>query len=242
MSGVSGRLAIQGLPLLAFFLSLGGCAATVDNRTAFLGAATSSLGDFYVPVQSMEDRRFSTVVRQRYDFSCGSAALATLLHFHYGDAQTEEAVFQGMWRDGDREAIRRVGFSLLDMKRYLAARGLRADGFRVTLKQIADAGVPGIVLINVRGYRHFVVVKGLNEQEVLVGDPSLGLRVMSVKEFAEAWNGIYFALNSNLEQGRTRFNRDAQWAAFSRAPIGGRFLDPVSMQALMLTAPFYRDF
>ena len=231
------------VPLLMLAAGLLPCcaAASLDGPASFAAGATG-IGDFSMPVASMEDRRFATVIRQRYDFSCGSAALATLLRYHYGGAQDEETVFRGMWSEGDRAQIRRLGFSLLDMKRYLSTLGYKADGFQVTLDEVAKAGVPGIALINLNGYKHFVVVKGVSDDEVLAGDPSLGLKPIPRAEFQKAWNGVYFALNTNLKRGRSAFNRDEQWAAFSRAPIGSGFTEPLSQQALMLTAPFYRDF
>ena len=230
-------------PMFPLFAAaaLGACSPTVSGDPRFIGA-TAPVGDFAVPVASFQARRFNTVVHQQYDFSCGSAALATLLRYHYDDPQTEEAVFQGMWRDGDRAQIRKVGFSLLDMKRYLAARGLRADGYKVTLADIAKRHIPGVALITVKKYRHFVVVKGIARGEVLLGDPSLGLRTLPLAEFEKAWNGVYFVLNSNLDRARSGFNVDVQWASFARAPASGAFLAPISQQALALTAPFYRDF
>ena len=128
------------------------------------------------------------------------------------------------------------------MKRYLAARGLRADGYKVTLADIAKRGIPGIALITIKKYRHFVVLKGVSHGEVLLGDPSLGLRTMPAAEFEKTWNGVYFVLNSNLDRARSGFNVGAQWASFARAPASGMFLQPVSLQSLALTAPFYRDF
>lgn len=232
---------LRALFAAAMIAMLGGCGTMEEGRVA-LSAAPGAIGDFSMPLQSFEERKFDTVIRQRYDFSCGSAALATLLRYHYGGDQDEAAVFRGMWDKGDREQIRRLGFSLLDMKRYLEASGLKADGFKVTLEDIANAGVPGIALINNKGYKHFVVVKGVSGSEVLVGDPSLGLQTMPAARFQESWNGVYFALNSELAQGRAKFNRDAQWARFSRAPSGAQFIEPLSQQALMLTAPFYQDF
>ncbi|MGZ8311835.1 MAG: C39 family peptidase [Allosphingosinicella sp.] len=199
-------------------------------------------GDFSIPIRSMEDLRFDTVVRQRYDFSCGSAALATLLHYHYGVPTDEEAAFRGMWREGDRDQIRRLGFSLLDMKRYLAAQGYQADGYQVTLDEIERSGVPGIVLLNLGGYRHFVVVKGVQGDEVLVGDPALGMRTLSRAEFTETWAGVYFVLNSELDRGRATFGAPAQWAAYRRGPADGFFNEPMSQQALALSAPFLTDF
>lgn len=235
MRGVAAMTSLLGIA------ALGGCAASVTTQQGFL-SGTGPTSDFAVPVRSMEDQRFHTVVRQRYDFSCGSAALATLLHFHYARPVDEKVVFAGMWNEGDRAAIRKVGFSLLDMKRYLSAEGYRADGFKVSLDQVAKTGIPGIALITVRNYRHFVVVKGVRRDEVLLGDPSTGLRGMPRADFEKAWNGVYFVLNSQQHIGRRAFNGDAQWAAYTRAPVGGRFVDPLSLQALALTAPFRGDF
>jgi len=199
-------------------------------------ALTVNDADYRLPVRSMLERRYLTVVRQQYDFSCGSAALATLLHFHYNDQQNEQSVFIGMWRDGDRQQIRRLGFSLLDMKRYLAARGMAADGYRVTLEQVKDAGIPGIALINMNGYRHFVVVKGVEDGQVLLGDPSLGLRLVSVRRFQAMWNGIMFVINDRVDQGKKNFSRDDEWALVARARVN-LMMEPTSLQALALVRP-----
>ena len=179
--------------------------------------------DFALPVDSILGRRFETVVRQQYDFSCGSAALATLLRFHYEDAQNEQSVFVGMFRDGDQAQIRKVGFSLLDMKRYLAARGIAADGYRVTLDQIAKAKAPGIALIDFNGYKHFVVVKGIVGGMLLLGDPSLGLRRESAATFMKQWNGVFFVINGRAAVGMAHFNQPADLASVARrAPVRSR--------------------
>ena len=189
---------------------------------------------FAAPVSSIIGRRFETVVRQQYDFSCGSAALATLLSFHYNDPQSEQRVFLGMWQGGDRALIRRQGFSLLDMKRYLAARGIPADGYKVSLEQVARAQVPGIALIDFNGYKHFVVVKGVDRGTVLLGDPSLGLRRETLKTFGRQWNGVLFVINTDPERAKLRFN---QASDLVRAPTGRLFAeaDPLSATALALT-------
>ncbi len=54
-------------------------------------------GVYQARVTSLRDMPFRTVVRQQFDFSCGSAALATLLHYHYGLPVNEAAVFQAMY-------------------------------------------------------------------------------------------------------------------------------------------------
>ena len=221
---------------------LSGCAAqTHGHDPVFLGTSGSS-NDYSVPVASMLARKFSGVVHQQYDFSCGSAALATLLVYHYDLPRSEADVFTGMWKEGDQQRIRQVGFSLLDMKRYLAEHQLRADGYRVSLDAIAQRGLPGIALITVKGYRHFVVLKGIAGERVLIGDPSLGLRTLPRAEFQAIWNGVYFVLNSSIEVGQRNFNGPRQWRVLAHAPVGGPFVEPLSQQALALSAPFYRDF
>jgi len=196
---------------------------------------------FTIPVVSLIGRRFETVVRQQYDFSCGSAALATLLRFHYEDPQNEQSVFLGMWNDGDRAQIRRLGFSLLDMKRYLAARGISSDGYRVTLDQIANARIPGIALIDFDGYRHFVVVKGIEGRDVILGDPSLGLRREDRSRFIKQWNGVYFVLNGREPLGKAHFN---QASDIVRAPgaIFYQEAEPLSISGLELVRPRVNTF
>ena len=227
---------------VAGLLVLAGCAGQLKPGNPLFLGSSGTLGDFRVPVASMRALKFNTVIHQQYDFSCGSAALATLLRYHYGLPRSEADVFTGMWREGDQARIRQVGFSLLDMKRYLADQQLHADGYRVSLDAIAKRGLPGIALITIKGYRHFVVVKGIDRDRVLVGDPSLGLRTISRAEFGRMWNGIYFVLTSDAAVGQRNFNGPRQWTALARAPIGDPFVEPLSLQALALSAPFYRDF
>jgi predicted double-glycine peptidase len=237
---------MRRLHRLFFPAAVGLLAACGPIPTASGGIAsfstTASTEDYLVPVRSMAETKFNTVVRQRYDFSCGSAALATLLRYHYDRGVDEEATFRGMWANGERDQIRRLGFSLLDMKRYLAAIGLPSDGFKVSLDQIAKARVPGIALISVGNYRHFVVVKGMNPWQILVGDPATGLRTMSRAEFLKSWNGIYFVINGETDRGRAHFNTPFQWAQYPRIAPSAVFLRPVDQQALALTAPFLTQF
>jgi hypothetical protein len=97
-----------------------GAAGGAAAQVRFHGEAG---GSYSVSVTSWRDIPFRTVVRQQYDYSCGSAALATLLHFHYGLRVGESDVFQAMYAVGDQARIQEVGFSMLDMKSYLEQRG-----------------------------------------------------------------------------------------------------------------------
>lgn len=182
-------------------------------------ALTIPGGQFSVPVRSFAELRFWHVVKQRYDFSCGSAAVATLLTYHYGREVDEQTAFNDMFAHGDQQKIKSQGFSMLDMKRYLKASGLEADGYRIPLDRLRKLGLPAITLINAGGYRHFVVVKGVRDSEVLIGDPALGLRVMPRHEFEANWNGILFVIHSGPRVAGAAFNLGADWAARPPAPL-----------------------
>ena len=194
--------------------------------------------DFSVPVTSVREARFRNVIRQEYDFSCGSASVATLLTYHYGIPTEENEVFTSMLENGDQEIIRTRGFPMLDMKNYLEAHGFTADGYETGLETLEEAGIPAIVLINLNGYMHFVVIKGVNENEVLVGDPAFGVRVYSRDEFHDMWNGILFVVTSHMEEGQERFNVARDWQIRHAAPLGTALSnESLSLFSMMLPLP-----
>lgn len=196
-------------------------------------------GSFTVnKVMSVKEARFRSTIQQQYDYSCGSAALATLLTHHYHDASTESEVFKWMYDNGNQEKIRREGFSLLDMKNYLEAHGYKADGYYVSLDKLADAGVPAIVLINMKGYRHFVVVKGVTDKRVLVGDPSAGVRIILRDEFENMWNGLVFIIRNKNKLTENNFNRMAEWRGVrEKAPLGAAFLSRTDLASITMLLP-----
>jgi predicted double-glycine peptidase len=176
-------------------------------------------GPVSVRITSLKEARYLSTVRQQYDFSCGSAALATLLTYHYGYPVSEQQAFAEMFMGGDQRRIRREGFSLLDMKRFLAAHGFRADGFQQPLDSLVKAGFPAIVLVAEHGYRHFVVVKGMREGRVLFGDPSGGTRALSRTAFEAIWlNQLLFVIHDRT--AKPRFNERSDWVVAPRMPPG----------------------
>lgn len=176
-------------------------------------------GDYRVSVMTWWDIPFRSIVRQQYDFSCGSAAVATLLTYHYARPTTEREVFAQMWRNGDQATIRRVGFSMFEMKTYLESLGYRVAGFRVTVDQLRRIRRPTIVLITLNGYRHFVVVKGQRGDRILVGDSVRGLSEYSLEDFGRVWNGIALALLDAPSTPRPRFDLASDWGPWSQAPM-----------------------
>lgn len=175
-------------------------------------------GTLSIPTVSMKGSRFLATLRQQYDFSCGSAAVATLLTHHYDWEVDESSVFQIMFEHGDQEKIRHDGFSMLDMKRYLDSRGFETNGVEASLDELAGVGIPAIALINENGYAHFVVIKGVRDGDVLLGDPAMGTRVVARTDFERHWtNGILLVVTSHMELAR--FNHADDWSVRPHAPV-----------------------
>jgi hypothetical protein len=175
------------------------------------GAATTSL-------KSFQERKYEATVAQQYDFSCGSAALATLLTYNYDIPAREPEVFRDMYDHGDKKVIAKSGFSLLDIKNYLARRGLEANGYRAPLSKLAEVRLPAIVLVNVRGYSHFVVLEGIHEGTVLVSDPANGMRSEPIAQFEGHWSGIFFLILTGAEHAQQSFNNREKWATAPAPP------------------------
>lgn len=195
--------------------------ASLASTAAFsdgLRLSAPLAGNPTVPVVSMKEARFVATLRQQYDFSCGSAAVATLLTHHYGQPVGEAEVFKVMFENGNRDKIRAEGFSMLDMKRYLDARGFPTIGVEASLEQLLEANVPAIALINENGYSHFVVIKGVRPGDVVIGDPAMGTRVLKRAQF-ESWrvNDILLVVNERLDLAR--FNLASDWRVRPKAPV-----------------------
>ena len=169
-------------------------------------------GDYHVRIVALKEARFRNTIRQKYDFSCGSAAVATLLTYQYGFPVSEQSAFAQMFAHGNRAKIGKEGFSLLDIKRFLDALGFEADGFIASLDKLEQGHLPAIVLIDERGYHHFVVIKGLLAGRVLVGDPAKGTRSIPLAEFEKAWtNHLVFVIHNH--RNLAIFNSRDDWRA-----------------------------
>jgi predicted double-glycine peptidase len=140
------------------------------------------------PVKSLIEMRREKVIVQQWDLSCGAAALTTLLNYQHNDFVTEKEVANALMRRPEyiknpRLVNIRQGFSLLDLKRYAEERGYKGVGYgKLALDDLLKKA-PIIVPVNIFGYNHFVVFRGLYANRVLLADPAWGNRTMLVDQF-----------------------------------------------------------
>ncbi len=144
------------------------------------------------PVRSLLEIRREGVVVQGFDLSCASAALATILTYQHGDPVTEREIARAFIRRpeylANPELVRlRQGFSLLDMKRFVDARGYEGVGLgNLELTDLEDLA-PVIVPVQMNGFPHFVVYRGSEGDRVLLADPAFGNQTVRVDRFEAAW-------------------------------------------------------
>ncbi|KLV10415.1 MULTISPECIES: C39 family peptidase [Photobacterium] len=177
-----------------------------------------SRGGYNVQVKSYQEQLFGDVFKQQYDFSCGSAALASLLRFHYGIDAQENTIFDFMFKNGDKKKIEKQGFSMLDMKKYLDSLGLDANGYNIPLERFQKIRIPAITIVNFDGYMHFVVIKGMNKKNVILGDPSRGTLMMPIDDFKNYYKGAVLLVKNRAKIGRESFITADNYNIYTPSP------------------------
>ncbi|NIE78429.1 C39 family peptidase [Pantoea sp. Tr-811] len=179
------------------------CLASVSEAAQMPLSVIPGGGVVFKPLQSVRERKFVDLVQQKTDFSCGAAALATILRQAYWLDVDETHIIEGMLENADQNLVRTQGFSMLDMKRYVESLGMRARGYRVAPETLETVRIPVVVLMDIRGYKHFVVLQRVDKGWVYIGDPVLGHKRYKVDDFVKGWNGIIFAV---IGQGYDKSN------------------------------------
>ncbi|MDQ3775481.1 MAG: C39 family peptidase [Pseudomonadota bacterium] len=155
---------------------------------------------------TLKELRDVHVVRQHLDFSCGAAALATLMSYYYGEQTSEQELLDLL--DIQLEKLtpeqlarkKRSGFSLLDLKNVAQQKGYRGAGVQLSLAQLRELVAPVIVYLHPSDYHHFAVLRGIAGDRVFLADPSRGNLRMSTARFLSEYGGVVFVLGKPGEE------------------------------------------
>lgn len=160
---------------------------------------------------TLKELRDRYVVKQQLDYSCGAAALATLMIHYFGDETSEREILDLLnvrLKHLTEEQVsrkKRMGFSLLDLKYVANKKGYQAAGFKLTLQQLTQLSAPVIVFVRPLGYHHFAVLRGTAGDRVFLADPSRGNLTMSTARFVDEYGGIVFVLGKQGEESIDRY-------------------------------------
>lgn len=155
-------------------------------------ALGASAGEF----SSWVELRDRGVVRQANDFSCGLAALATVLGQQFGIRATEAELLETLGLGPEQlaaleqlapEDIERInrGVSMATLSQLAAGFGVHAVGVSVSMEQLMRLRTPAIAYVEAQGEAHFTVIRGIGgDGQVQLADPSWGNRLLSRHAFA----------------------------------------------------------
>lgn len=143
-----------------------------------------------------EEVRFGGIVEQGLDNSCGFASLLTIMQTHFGDERYDERQLLKKYMEEANETeiaeSMRNGLSLLELEKLTQSIGYTTAKKVLTLNDLERlvSFVPVLVYLEVGKFRHFAVVRGINKESVLLGDPSRGNVEYSRDEFMSEWKTL----------------------------------------------------
>jgi len=151
------------------------------------------------PESTVRDLRYEGVVAQTTEYSCGAAALASLIALYFGIAATEGDVLvqaELVIRMRGSEPASLIGLTALDLRNASAAFGLRLVGYELAREQLegyfVEGGFP--VVAHVREPRpHYVIIAGMADAHFLICDPGWGRHVAHTSELhgSRRASGVY---------------------------------------------------
>ncbi len=171
-------------------LSLIGCARLDDTPHRMVSGQLQ-------PVKTWKAANRDHVVMQDYDYSCGAAALATLLNYYFEDPVSERTILRDIVNHLDKAAFdtrKEDGLSLLDLQQYAERQGYQAAGVRLSITELAKLKGPVLVYLEQPDFRHFAVYRGMRENRVFLADPARGNVRQPVDRFVQEWPGIALVL------------------------------------------------
>ncbi len=146
---------------------------------------------FQQHVESWQGLKRKNIVMQQREYSCGAAALATLLRYYWDDTSATEAKYLTELAKmlSPAETADRItnGLTLTDLRRLAVQTGYLASIGTLTFDKLTESKVPLVLGITVQEYRHFVVYRGTDGQYVYLADPMRGNIRTPVWQFKTQW-------------------------------------------------------
>lgn len=143
------------------------------------------------------DLHYKNVVRQANDFSCGAASLSTISKYYLRKEISEKEIVGDLKAHMSPEEWQKKqsdGLSMLDIKMAAIRLGLSAEGLKLNLDDALSLKGP-VVLHMDRGYvKHFVVLRGIEDNRAYIADPVLGNIRIPLWKFSKEWTGYTLAV------------------------------------------------
>lgn len=123
---------------------------------------------------------------------CGPSCLLSIIKLYNGNSSVEKI--------RELSGTTKQGTTMLGMYQAANQLGLTAYGFEADIQELIDHKQPVILHVIIENkLQHYIVCYGYNEKEgFLIGDPAVGIYLLSIQELEEKWTSKSFlALEPN---------------------------------------------
>lgn len=154
------------------------------KRFTVLAALLLSLSFQVVAEEANEAMLFKGIIKQSHDYSCGSAALATLVAGTVTNSTlTEKEIIDTITaKTGEKE----TGYTASELAEASKKLGFDAEWRKVAPQKLAKITQPVILLIGINNKTpHYVVFKGIRDDQAYLADPIRGNVRVAYQELIE---------------------------------------------------------
>jgi uncharacterized protein len=142
--------------------------------------------------------RFSSTIRQEQDFTCGSAALATILTHYWGRTTSENEILKILAdrypNQNEWKARVEAGFSFDDLSFAAMVLGFESAGAKVPVSELESLNGPVIVHLDKGKFQHFSVLRKAKDGVFYLADPTVGQTGLQRGEFEAQYTGNAMAI------------------------------------------------
>jgi predicted double-glycine peptidase len=172
-------------------LSLG-CTPLCTERTHAQNSLRPAGKGLYVAARKpthcrrMTAWRHTRPIRQSASFTCGPAALATLIHTYLGQPATEKEIARIAHTFDARTT------SLADLEDACRVKGLRSRASTMSLPELIRTTESRDLPVLVHLYepeQHFALFVGRAKRGLMIFDPAYGNRYLAQERFLRRWSG-----------------------------------------------------
>ncbi len=144
---------------------------------------SSLFGEFNV--KSWKEIRYSDVIKQSFEESCGVSAFATLLNLDRNTLSEKELI---------KDINTTDAISLYTLEKLAKKYNYKSKSYKIDKKILKTLKFPVIARVaRDKNYPHFVVIK-VKKDHILMLDPNYGKYRVSYSEFEKIWTKHVFVI------------------------------------------------
>jgi len=173
--------------------------------------------------QSYRNIRYQGVVGQTSYYTCGPAAVATLLNYYYGINTSETEILElsnQAIKESGKNPEAGKGINAFALQKALAKKSIVSRGIKIAPANLSDyfnrGGVP-LILHVTKPQLHYVLAVGMVGDWVVIADPSWGRKIIHLNDLInekgfEGVTLIPLTPRTLLSQVKQEQNNTLDWA------------------------------